>query len=612
MGTSAARAENARPASDCMYRALRSGPAFEISPPETVVIGPDQTFIVHQAKDSDTFAVHFLDDTKKKEFHKKIGTLAAILNDHDVRVDDHGTLLALNVRDGTRRPLRSSDRDVGISPSDKAQPIGQGQSAQLVTLYSNITFLKLSSADTAIYEGFKQDLAKDTYCGSAISTLPPDEVQRLRPLVTMFLFDSLAAGRMDDYAAWMAHAPIINAFLNRDDLDALEDIYGWRSSHLARLDPVLAHVEPDKVWSFAAMAVEEPFQREKKFFNPDSFEHFTDISVAHKNGKMIATALGTKPIAGSTRNRFGFYALPLAQQALKADGVVQRFRWSWDQAPDTYFADVSISAKTNRNNTKHVSFPKRLTKGLIILDETLSLEEVKLASKKWKAYFEQDGFAFAGEQSIANIFDHIKAKLFDGTGVDYLVKDGHADSDDDNMMWLPQDGAILMGEKLLPTGRQSIAIVFNPTGPHALSKKRSVTYVDLVDWLKATRERLRAPFVYINTSCWGLEKAKASLSRFPSAHFMEVASRTPVNTFTASKADATGIIIDGLRAGEAFTKLRAKLQKLGDYAAGVSDNYIFPDESGYPQKALNVKIDRALSVKKANGEVKPYKPDVYF
>ena len=138
-----------------------------------------------------------------------------------------------------------------------------------------------------------------------------------------------------------------------------------------------------------------------------------------------------------------------------------------------------------------------------------------------------------------------------------------------------------------------------------------ISYSEFAGWLQPPNQGPTKPFVYINTSCWGNEKSWFNLGFLPPSRLIEVAAMTPANFFYDHGPNAIKVILDGLRNGRSFSRLRADLMELTEYRMGIADRYVLPDEQDYQHGSALVKIQRSLTVEK-NGHIRKYSPNGYI
>ena len=256
-----------------------------------------------------------------------------------------------------------------------------------------------------------------------------------------------------------------------------------------------------------------------------------------------------------------------------------------------------------------LSFPEGAQDGLVVLDKTLSKEESSVALKKYIAYFENEGFTFQPLKRIKNVEAYVGEQFMRKKGFDYLIRDGHADGDDDNIIVIYQDGLLYRGVKITDKTTESISIVFNLA---AKAKEQRIDNDQFASWIDQSYREKGKPFVLLNTSCWGIEKAFVSLAHETSSRLIEIASPTVINVFAYPEADATGVLINGIRHGESFEAMRVKLKSFRDGSNGREDVFILPDESGYPQMTPIIRMHRALFIRKGKGKARRYTPNGYL
>jgi hypothetical protein len=478
--------------------------------------------------------------------------------------------------------------------------LNSGRVLSISRLYGNVFFLTVGPSDGRQYEQLARDLLDGNYCGAPFENLSPEQKQAAEPIVRFFLWNSLSSGILDDYDPWIGYAKIAEAFLSKEELaDFLED-YAYRAAEIASTDPALSKVDPDKVWSFAWNAV-------AKLVQDKDFVKFADLSAYQRNGRIAFMLLGSEPIVGGQLNRFGFYTKALA--VLKAAGlhVQSDFEWSWSQDDVRYTASVALRALQNKSFSRQSAFPTDERNGLIVLDATFSPQDIDGVVNEYMTALGNDGFVFAEKRAITDLPRYIGQRFVAASKIDYLVREGHSDGDDDNVMTVYSDGFVIDGKKVQDDVVENISIL---VGESANSKERRIPEYQFAAWVNEWHRQAGKPFVYLNTSCWGLEKAWVNLAYLNSARFMEIASRAPVNYFSASRTDAVHIILDGIRHSEAFDAVRSKLASIDSYSSGYEDRFIFPDEDAYPKPfAL---LHRSLFVRKRGEKIRRYVPNGYF
>jgi hypothetical protein len=176
-------------------------------------------------------------------------------------------------------------------------------------------------------------------------------------------------------------------------------------------------------------------------------------------------------------------------------------------------------------------------------------------------------------------------------------------------MQIYRSGYVIKGQKTTMDGlTESVYILFGVPNKNDRSR---ISEDEFAEWVERWHDSKHKSLVYLNTSCWGVEKTWVNLGYLRSSRVIEIASRTPVRIFIPSRPDATKTIIDGIRHGEAFESVRSNLRLLIDYSSGYDDNFIFPDQRDYPQATPIVKVHRVLNVRTDDGKIQPYRPNGY-
>ncbi len=587
---------------ECGYRNLIYGPIFEVSSSETVSLSPGQAFILIQDKSDDVFKIHFLDNGLTKKFHKKTGESVLIIDDREVGIDEGGSFIAQNVLSGVKRRTAPPEKIENNIMSEQHKELNNGRILSIKRLYANNHVLKVAPNDVAKYEHFRRDVLSGSYCGVRLSKLTLSRKRLLKPMIRFLVLDALSDGALDDYQSWQKYKNVIRSFFNMKELDSILEIYGYRSAEAVGSDPVLSRIDPDRVWVFAWSAVAELFKHK-------DFVRFTDISSYQRNGSITFILLGTAKLDGVPANKFGFYYKYLMTVNVRDVTDKQHFEWIWTHGNEQYKARLVLDAAVSKSDVKMASFPGNMHNGLIVLDKTLTSKNVKDGIDEYLRYFRREGFTFASRRRVRNVQSYLMARFLSNPRLDYLIREGHADSDDDNLMTIHDKGFVIKGTRVVNELVENISIVFNIAKK---SKEQRIDYDEFTSWVERWYGDAHKPFIFLNTSCWGIEKAWVTLSRSSSSRLVEVAARTPVNYFTHFQPDATGILISGIRHGETFESIRSKLKSLGDYSSGYEDNFVLPDEKEYPQMVPIVKIHRSLFVRKGSGKARRYTPNGYI
>jgi hypothetical protein len=334
---------------------------------------------------------------------------------------------------------------------------------------------------------------------------------------------------------------------------------------------------------------------------------FADLSAYQRDGRITFMLLGSDPIIGGQLNRFGFYTKPLTVVEAASFHAPRAFAWNWDQDHARYTSSVALRPLQNKSISKQSAFPAGKTNGLIVLDATFSPEDVSGVVNEYMTAFRSEGFVFSEQKAVADLPRYIRQRFLASPRIDYLVREGHSDGDDDNVMTVYRNGFVIDGKKTQNDVAESISILF---GESVNSKERRIPEYQFAALVNEWHKQSRKPFVYLNTSCWGLEKSWVNFGYLSPARFMEIASRAPVNYFSASHADAVHIILDGIRRSDSFDTVRSKLASIETYSSGYEDRFIFPDEDAYPKPFAQ--LHRSLFVRKRGEKTKPYVPNGYF
>lgn len=576
--------------SPCPYWGLTYGPVVELAPSSQVSLIRNETLLVIDDEDS-----HEVYDLSKSPF----GQQDAGADKPDdaplaipLAIDDKPTPIFVSKSAGTAEGARG--------PAQRFWVLNSGRAVSIRRFYGNVFILIVWPSDWEQYDQLASDLLNETYCGVPFERLSPKQKQSIRPIAKYFLWSSLSSGILDSYAPWIRYKKIAETFLSKEELGDLLEDYAYRAAEIARADPTLSKIDPDKVWSFAWNAVAE-------LVHDKEFVKFSDLSSYQRDGRIAFMLLGSEPISGGRPNKFGFYTKTLTEVGAASLQAPRDFSWNWDQDEARYTSSVVLRPVENQLFPAQTAFPPDERNGLVVLDATFAPEDIDGVVNEYMSAFRSEGFVFAEQRPVADLPRYIQQRFLALPRIDYLVREGHSDGDDDNVMTVYEKGFVIDGQKTEGNIVERISIL---VGDSVNSKEKRIPEYQFTALVNEWHRQARKPFVYLNTSCWGLEKAWMDLSYLSPESFIEIASRAPVNYFSASHADPVRIILDGIRRSDSFDAVRSKLSSIESYASGFEDRFIFPDEKAYPKPFA--RLHRSLFVRKTGERTRPYIPDGYF
>jgi len=581
--------------SPCKYLALAYGPAMELSASSQVTLTRNETLLSIDDEESHT-VYDLLKSPPEQQNVEAEGVPPATRPD----LDGKPALMAVSNSPGTAQSTFTYGQGAHLRSVKQFRVLNSGRVLSISRLYGNVFFLKVGPSDGQQYDQLARDLLNGSYCGVPIEKMSPEQKQAIEPIVKFFIWNSFSDGVLDSYDPWMRYQKIVETFLNKEELGELLEDYAYRATDIARMDQILSKVDPDKVWSFAWNAVAE-------LFHDKDFVKFADLSAYQRDGRIAFMLLGVEPIIGGQLNKFGFYTKPLAGVKAASFHGRRAFAWNWNQDHVRYTSAVVLRALQNKSFSRQSAFPADAKNGLIVLDATFSREDVGDVVNEYMIALRNDGFVFTEQREVTDLPRYIGQRFLAAPRIDYLVREGHADGDDDNVMTVYGKGFVVDGKKIQNGVEESISILF---GESTDSEERRIPEHQFAAWVKEWHRQSRKPFVYLNTSCWGIEKAWVNLGYLSATMFIEIASGTSVNYFSASHADAVHVILDGIRHADSFHAVRSRLTSIESYSSGYEDRFIFPDQAAYPTPF--VLLYRSLFVRKPGEKIRQYVPDGYF
>jgi hypothetical protein len=410
------------------------------------------------------------------------------------------------------------------------------------------------------------------------------------------------------YEALQRRAPLVRRFFDEAGKRKLMDIVSYRAVEDMHAIPELSDVDPYKVFAFAYSAAG------RLFASTDAI-HFTDLSVFQTPTSLTFTQFGTSPLPGGAVNAFGFFTKRL--QTLPAAKITRarRLEWTWPQGKSIYRAVFSLDRmQQSAPPSETRRFPKPGRHGLIVLSSNMERDLIEKTIAAYVVYFHRAGFIFNRPRTARNLESLLKARLSASRDVvDYMIKEAHSDSDENNMMSVPRNGYSLKGAKTGPSSEhETIEIVYN-AGEAAT---RRISYQQFAEWLRKRVAAGAPPLVNIDASCWSYVKIVSELGWSMPAELLAIGTLGPTNLMSLEEESAGDTLLDGIRGGATFDEVRASLKRQSGYASGLDDQYVFPDEEKFhaliasePEPPL--RILRRLFVREAGQPEKKYTPDGY-
>ncbi|MBX9738848.1 MAG: hypothetical protein K2X62_02185 [Beijerinckiaceae bacterium] len=200
--------------------------------------------------------------------------------------------------------------------------------------------------------------------------------------------------------------------------------------------------------------------------------------------------------------------------------------------------------------------------------------------------------------------DPAKFWAFAWNAVALLFKDKEAHQFTDLIM-----ENVLTGRRAEKDVEETIDIYFTTSKK---TPERRIAYRDFVAALEHRFAKTKTMLVYIDASCWGIEKTWVSAGFVAPSRLLQIAADTSVNFMQASRLNTSKILLDGLLAGESFSTVRRKMMSSTSYASGVEDRFIFPDQRSHPTSGPVLRLERSIQSRAPGAEWKPYTSEGYF
>ena len=476
-----------------------------------------------------------------------------------------------------------------------------GRPLTVSRLYVNNFIVKVGAHDRDAYQRFSTDMRAGQYCGTPVQKLGAALRKGLHSQVVYFLFDEFSSGQIAEYADWLRYKPIFDTFLAPKEIEEFLEVYGYRSAEFGVAEPELALMDPDKLWAFA-------WNQAAMLFNNKDSVQFTDLSIFQRDGMVTYTVLGTQPIQGGLKNKYGFFTRMEERVPVASFSGERSLSWRWKQGEREYSADVKMSEPLVSPKPNIMRFPGHARRGAIFLDATMIKSDVDDLLKSYGEYYRSLGFQFDLQKRVSDIPAYFEHEVSEGN-LDYLVRDGHSDGDDENVIVLYPDGYVIEAKRKGPDGEEVIKLFFNLKKE---PKTKRIGYDRFNELLKKRAETMKSPLVFVDGSCWGIEKAWFALSQLSSSIMIEISANASVNFFENVSRNSMRRLFDAIRVGRSFEETRKSLAELSAYASKREDWFVFPDDSLYPQLDRILAIYKHMWVKEPSKALRKYTPDGYF
>lgn len=471
---------------------------------------------------------------------------------------------------------------------------------RIVRIFSGQFALKVYPADAAKYDALRADLDRGLYCGVSLARAPRG---RVAEHAFFALWDDLTESRLWNFAEVEKRKALLQR-LDRKRRGALVDAYCFRTTEFLQFDPAFTRVDPAKVWNFIWAPV-------AKMLHDKDWTQFSDAAAFLRDGVVTFTLLATDRIEGAERNEYGFYMRELgaASVAELARGV--DLRWRWRHNRGEHEVKFHIEGEDAVRFSAPVAFPAGAADGAVVLDGTLSDKEARDMLARYTGYFRQRGFVFAPERRTRDMKAEVVAALQAAPALDYLVRDGHADGEDNSFVVLRKIGQVTTAERIGPAGRERVTIFYSLARNWKKVPLQRISHGEFARTRAARRPGEAAPLVHLDTSCWGFEKLKTGHGFVDPAKVMQIGPVNLSNFFLDRPTNAGRILIDAIRAGGDFADVRRALATNYEYRNAYADGYVLPGDRLDLAAAPRLRIERTMT-RKEKGVVKPYRPDGYL
>lgn len=363
--------------------------------------------------------------------------------------------------------------------------------------------------------------------------------------------------------------------------------------------------------------------RIKPIFNekPLGLTHFSTISVMGNMLPMILASFPILEIHSTFKNTFFDIYMVLVtvkrSETKEPNGILADQTYSWSVNHRKYAAELILRNSKIKNEDNLIPKNPSLDyaglwkdeklNGLVVTGMNLGNEDIEGILKEYQAYYTDAGFQFSEKIAVPHLKFFVTDLLKNGE-IDYFIKEAHADGDESDVVAFSNAGHYRTG-KLQRGGKTETVILVYSDEPNA----GEYNYLSNTDFGKILHDR-KAPFVYLNTSCWSASKAPGEIVAVANPNFVEIGSTEEVQMFfnkaiSSHYASAEKTILEGIRSGQSYAEMRAGLSLINTYKRGNEDTFIFPDEPKYDtsiRAMLQSALPLNIQIKMTGPDGKPY------
>ncbi|HUZ68051.1 MAG TPA: hypothetical protein VMU56_10360 [Beijerinckiaceae bacterium] len=446
------------------------------------------------------------------------------------------------------------------------------------------------------------------------SALTKADRQAIKRRVKEHVFRAFDIKGVVPFGAVKELAPLVRIYFKEDEKEEAMDTISYAATQAAADIPGYRHIFAYKVWAFAYDVAGE-------LFKSTDTTKFTDLTLARSKNGFSLTLLGSEPLAGTSRGRFGFFHKRVRTIPFSALRVGEnRFSYEWLHAGRRYrsLIDLTLVPASQSRLSPAMDPPQRpdarLKSGMVVVSHNMENSLVATTRRQYMRYFRHRGFTFSPPVDVANSHKLLASRIAGTHAVDYLIKEAHSDGHENTLFDLAKKGLLIVGRRKGRGEMETIEILYPVGKKHA--KDSDVSNVEFGALLRRRERAGRPPLIYMNASCWSVDKAVLELSQANTPELIEIPTTDPINTFEDKPGNTERIILDGIRHREPFADIRAKLRLGAEYASGRADGFLFPDEAQYKARVQTkltplVQSRSRIFVVAKNGALKRYVPDGY-
>lgn len=318
----------------------------------------------------------------------------------------------------------------------------------------------------------------------------------------------------------------------------------------------------------------------------------------HSESTFHFVAISNRPIEGYTEQRYGIYLKNLRMVQSKDNYINEIFTWKVngkDLSAHLYFKrgeKVNVKIDTSAKPKYDLMVQDRKLSGAILISKNME-DYVPVLFANYNNYLKKSGFksevqSLSGTESFNKLMD-----LSRSGEIDYVIREGHAESGNENLITMPEEVTVHKYTKKNET-HEEVIYLYTPKSDLSIE-----TGMNFSDFGAALRDRpnKQSPVIYYDSACYSDCRMTQSIRYIADNAILPIGSSSFTDTFTPTKGNAGFEVIEGIRNQLSFDQIRQNIERPYGELVKNHEKLVFPDKLGSAVKAKDLKDIDILDVK---------------